>query len=157
MSLDELEQEVEAKNQEANFLAKRLGKSVNAYELAHRNIIKEYLRKKLAADISKETRRVLEDIQTHEERLRRDLEFTRDVWVHGFRFLTTDRLAFGVVSTAFPDSQKLRMERIVLAEDFRSRLDSLVSSIEQGAMDDELDVSPGEAIWVHVLDVDQQG
>ena len=154
MSLEELGQEAEARSQETNSLAKRLMKSAKVFEAFHKNIVNEYLRKKFVADIRTMTRRGLEDIQRHEECLRQNLEFNRDVWVHGFAFESTDRLEFKVMTV--PDSQQLRLERIVLATDFRSRLDSLVSSIEQGAMDDELDISPRDAIWVHVLNVYQQ-
>jgi len=156
MSLEELEQEVEARNQEANSLAKRLETSANAFEPIHKNMIKEYLKKKLIADIDKETRQVLKDIETNEENLRRNPELIRDVWVHGFHFKSMDRLSWKVESRSLPDSETVRVERVVLAKDFQSRLNSLVSSIEKGAIDRELDISPTEAIWVYVLNVGQK-
>ena len=156
MSLEELEQEVEARNQEAKSLAERLKTSANAFEPIHKNIVKDYLKKKLIADIHKETCQVLEDIQMQEEDLRRNLEFKCNVWVHGFNFESMDKLRFKVVSSSQPDSKPVKLERIVLAKDFQSRLNSLVSSIEKGTMDHQLDMSPREAIWVHVLNVGQQ-
>ena len=156
MSLERLEQEVEARNLEAESLANRLKASANAFEPIHKNMVKEYLKKKLIADIHKETRQVLEDIETHEENLRRSLEFTRGVWVRGFRFESVDKLAYKVVSSLLPDSKPVKLERIVLAKDFQSRLKSLVSSIEKGTMDREPNTSPRDAIWVYVLNVGQQ-
>jgi len=156
MSLEEMEQEVEARNQEAKSLAERLKTSAKSFELVHKNIVKDYLKKKLIEDIHKETCQVLEDIKTHEENLRRSLEFTRDVRVHGIRLMTKDRLFLEVESRSLPDSKPVKLERIVLAKDFQSRLNSLISSIEKGKMDHELDMSPREAIWVYVLNVGQQ-
>ena len=156
MSLEELEQEVEARNREAESLVNRLKASANAFEAIHKNMIKEYLKKKLIADIDKETRQVLKDIETNEENLRRNPELFRDVWVHGFRLKSIDRLFLEVESRSLPDSETVKLERIVLAKDFQSRLSSLVSSIEKGSMDHELDMSPREAIWVYVLNVGQK-
>ena len=156
MSLEKLEQEVEARNQEAKSLAKRLETSANAFEPICKNTIKEYLKKKLIADIHKETHQALVDIKTHEENLRRSLEFTRNVRVHGFRLKSIDRLFLKVESSSPPDSGTVKMERIVLVKDFQSRLNSLISSIEKGAMDHELNMTPTEAIWVYVLNVGQQ-
>ena len=101
------------------------------------------------------TRLVLEDIQTHEENLRRSPELTCNVWGHGFYFESMAKTLFKVVSSLLPDSDTVRLQRIVLAKGFQSRLNSLISSIEQGAMDDELDRSPAEVIWIHVLNINQ--